>query len=291
MPDIDRTAEIKVTAARGTVAAEIPLAGHASEDWLELFAGLREIGATAGPGGRGPGGPHLGHRPAAWRPPGPQSRVGAGRRTCADRRSHRPGGAVPVECRPNRGRYPQLVGASTVAASSALILSDPLIRRSFQAGRQPARAQVGGCSYSPWVTAGDRSFPSVLARMWHGHKRPDVSASATACSHDVLIDLTPGQAASPGHADHRPASPDGYAPGLGRVPAAAGHGDRGGELRKPGSLGALLLVLGGLAEASYQGSFPAGRSRPLGGARGGAIPCPSAACAGAWRQRSSRPVR
>ena len=40
MPDIDRTAEIKVTAARGTVTAEIPLAGHASEDWLELFRGL-----------------------------------------------------------------------------------------------------------------------------------------------------------------------------------------------------------------------------------------------------------
>ena len=31
MPDIDRTADIKVTAAHGTVTAEIPLAGHASE--------------------------------------------------------------------------------------------------------------------------------------------------------------------------------------------------------------------------------------------------------------------
>jgi hypothetical protein len=37
MPDIDRTAEIKVTAAQGTVTAEIPLAGRASEHWLELF--------------------------------------------------------------------------------------------------------------------------------------------------------------------------------------------------------------------------------------------------------------
>lgn len=31
-------AGFKVTAARGTVTAEIPLAGHASEHWLELFA-------------------------------------------------------------------------------------------------------------------------------------------------------------------------------------------------------------------------------------------------------------
>jgi hypothetical protein len=37
MPDIDRTVDIKVTAAQGMVAAEIPLAGHASEHWLALF--------------------------------------------------------------------------------------------------------------------------------------------------------------------------------------------------------------------------------------------------------------
>ena len=37
MPDIDRTVEIKVTAAQGMVTAEIPLAGHASEHWLTLF--------------------------------------------------------------------------------------------------------------------------------------------------------------------------------------------------------------------------------------------------------------
>jgi hypothetical protein len=32
MPDIDRTVDIKVTAGRGPVKAEIPLAGHASEN-------------------------------------------------------------------------------------------------------------------------------------------------------------------------------------------------------------------------------------------------------------------
>jgi hypothetical protein len=40
MPDIDRTADIKITAAQGTVTAEIPLAGHASEHWLVLFRKL-----------------------------------------------------------------------------------------------------------------------------------------------------------------------------------------------------------------------------------------------------------
>ena len=37
MPDIDRTADVKVSAGREPVTAEIPLAGHASEHWLELF--------------------------------------------------------------------------------------------------------------------------------------------------------------------------------------------------------------------------------------------------------------
>jgi len=37
MPDIDRTADIRVTAAQATVTAEIPLAGHASEQWREFF--------------------------------------------------------------------------------------------------------------------------------------------------------------------------------------------------------------------------------------------------------------
>lgn len=46
MPDIDRTADVKVSAGREPVTAEIPLAGHASEHWLELFNLL----AKPGPG-------------------------------------------------------------------------------------------------------------------------------------------------------------------------------------------------------------------------------------------------
>jgi len=44
---------------------------------------------------------------------------------------------------------------------------DPQLGRSFQAGGQPARAEVGSRSGCPWLTAGDRSFPPVLARTWH----------------------------------------------------------------------------------------------------------------------------
>ena len=40
MPDIDRTADIKVIAGQGAVNAEIPLAGHASEHWLQIFHSL-----------------------------------------------------------------------------------------------------------------------------------------------------------------------------------------------------------------------------------------------------------
>jgi hypothetical protein len=47
MPDIDRTADIKVSVGREPVTAEIPLAGHASEHWLELF-GL--MAKSSGPG-------------------------------------------------------------------------------------------------------------------------------------------------------------------------------------------------------------------------------------------------
>ena len=47
---------------------------------------------------------------------------------------------------------------------------DPLLRRSFHAGGRPARAQVGRRLRCPWVTAGDLSFPLVLARMWHGYR-------------------------------------------------------------------------------------------------------------------------
>jgi hypothetical protein len=37
MPDIDCTADVKISAGQEPVTAEIPLAGHASEHWLELF--------------------------------------------------------------------------------------------------------------------------------------------------------------------------------------------------------------------------------------------------------------
>ena len=40
MPDIDRTVDIKVNADHGMTTAEIPLAGHASEHWRELFGKL-----------------------------------------------------------------------------------------------------------------------------------------------------------------------------------------------------------------------------------------------------------
>lgn len=45
---------------------------------------------------------------------------------------------------------------------------DLLLRSSFRAGGQPAPAQIGGRSWYPWLTAGDRSFPPLLARLWHG---------------------------------------------------------------------------------------------------------------------------
>jgi hypothetical protein len=40
MPDIDYSADIKITVAQGIVTAEIPLAGHASEHWMERFRTL-----------------------------------------------------------------------------------------------------------------------------------------------------------------------------------------------------------------------------------------------------------
>jgi hypothetical protein len=45
--------------------------------------------------------------------------------------------------------------------------ADLPLRRSFRRRLRPARVQVGGRSRCPWVTADDRSFPPVLARMWH----------------------------------------------------------------------------------------------------------------------------
>jgi hypothetical protein len=43
-------------------------------------------------------------------------------------------------------------------------------RRSFHAGGQPARAQLGCRSLCLWVAVGDRSFPPVQARVWHGER-------------------------------------------------------------------------------------------------------------------------
>jgi hypothetical protein len=40
MPYIDWTADITITIAQGTVTAEIPLAGHASKDWMTRFRTL-----------------------------------------------------------------------------------------------------------------------------------------------------------------------------------------------------------------------------------------------------------
>ena len=37
MPDIDSTVDIKITSGQRMVTVAIPLAGHASEDWLKLF--------------------------------------------------------------------------------------------------------------------------------------------------------------------------------------------------------------------------------------------------------------
>jgi hypothetical protein len=54
----------------------------------------------------------------------------------------------------------------------AICRQDPLLRRSFHAGGQPAHAQVEGHSRYPWVTVGDRSFPPVLARIWHDGSWP-----------------------------------------------------------------------------------------------------------------------
>ena len=48
-----------------------------------------------------------------------------------------------------------------------LLGRDLLLRSMFHAAGQPAHAQIGSYSWCLWVTAGDRSFPSVLARTWH----------------------------------------------------------------------------------------------------------------------------
>jgi len=49
--------------------------------------------------------------------------------------------------------------------------SETLLRRSFHAVGQPAPAQVGHRFRYPWMTSNDRSFPPVLARVWHDRFR------------------------------------------------------------------------------------------------------------------------
>jgi hypothetical protein len=58
--------------------------------------------------------------------------------------------------------------------------------RSFQAGGQPARAQFRGRSRCPWMTAGHRSLPSVLARIWH-RRHPAALAEALPGSVGALL--------------------------------------------------------------------------------------------------------
>lgn len=114
MPDVDRTADIKVTAAQGIVTAEMPLAGTASEQWLQLFrqlASKRFHGKCAKRGRRRAGGPHLGHRRADCRPFGPRCGVDAGYGKCPDQRGQWYGAAGSVRRRSNRSCYPRLVGA------------------------------------------------------------------------------------------------------------------------------------------------------------------------------------
>jgi len=49
-----------------------------------------------------------------------------------------------------------------------LLSRDRLLRSSFHMQIRPGKSQVRGHSRCPRVTAGDRSSPLVLARMWHG---------------------------------------------------------------------------------------------------------------------------
>ena len=74
---------------------------------------------------------------------------------------------------------------------------DPLLRRPFPAGGQPAHAHVGGRSRCPWVTAGDRSFPPVLARMWHAAWLQNISSSRS----QVLVGTAPARRTQSGNSD------------------------------------------------------------------------------------------
>jgi hypothetical protein len=67
------------------------------------------------------------------------------------------------------------------------MVHDQLLRRSFHAAGQPARAQIGGRSRCPWVTAGDRSFPLVLARTWHAATRKGNSVRLPRATPALLV--------------------------------------------------------------------------------------------------------
>jgi hypothetical protein len=66
--------------------------------------------------------------------------------------------------------YRESIGA--FRATSDPQRRDRLLRRSFQAGGQPAYVQVRSRSEYPWVTAGARRCPPVLARPWHATVGP-----------------------------------------------------------------------------------------------------------------------
>jgi hypothetical protein len=102
MPDIDRTADVKVSAGREPVTAEIPLAGHASEHWLELF---RLLAKSSGPGDL-----EANDRDdRTW--------VIVTLPSAGPARGQRHGAEVAVSCRANRSCCPRLVGASATVAA------------------------------------------------------------------------------------------------------------------------------------------------------------------------------
>jgi hypothetical protein len=141
MPDIDRTADIKVTAAQATMTAEIPLAGHASEQWRELFGSLVSQAR------------HQLHAEAedredrtwviVWLPSArpdfnPEPMLDAARALISQVSGN--GAAVSVSRRSNRGCCPRVVGAAaTVAASPRLVLTRLLEGRFAQLVSLPVR--------------------------------------------------------------------------------------------------------------------------------------------------------
>ena len=181
MPDIDRTADVKVSAGREPVTAEIPLAGHASEHWLELLAMCEEFRARP-PGGQRSGRPHVGHRHAAFRRSIPNAiRSSALDAASAfDRPGQRHGAEVAVSRRADRSCCPRLVGASaTVAAIPPLALTCCLKGRFAQ--RVSLRVpQVSRCIR---LSGSNRESPGV--------DRPIGTQRARACYRKHLIRRCP----------------------------------------------------------------------------------------------------